>query len=211
MKETFDKIYPDLKVSEGVTFVDDPHDPGGATYVGITLKNYRLQVDPKATVDTLKALTDDQIKAYYKQWYWDKVSGDLLPAGIDYSVFDFGVNSGPATAVMKLQKIVGTTSDGIVGNQTLAAVANKSQPDLIKAYSADRLSYLKKTSGWSIYGTGWTNRINRVMNKSLELDNSATAPAVQTVSNTEVKEQKSNVALKIVGSALLFLLKRLIH
>lgn len=212
MRDTFDKIYPDLKVSEGVKFVDDPNDPGGATYVGITLKNYRLQVDPKATVDTLKALTDGQIKNYYRTWYWNKVRGDQLPAGIDYSVFDFGVNSGPATAVRKLQEIVGTTPDGIVGNQTLAAVANKSQPDLIKGYSAARLSYLKQVPRWARYGNGWTARVNRVMHKSLELVagervNSAIIPQ-PTVSNAPIVEHQTKMLLKVLSSFFLFLLKR---
>ncbi|WP_338001462.1 peptidoglycan-binding protein [Aminobacter anthyllidis] len=54
--------------------------------------------------------------------YWTQSGGDLLPAGLDYSSLDYGVNSGPATAVKRLQKVLGIDQDGVVGGQTLAAI-----------------------------------------------------------------------------------------
>ncbi|WQP10968.1 glycosyl hydrolase 108 family protein (plasmid) [Sinorhizobium meliloti] len=58
----------------------------------------------------------------YRRSYWPQCGVDLLPPGLDYAVFDFGVNSGPARAVKTLQKVVGVREDGHVGEQTLAAV-----------------------------------------------------------------------------------------
>lgn len=216
MKETFDIIFPDLMQSEG-GFSNDPKDPGGATYKGITLTYYRLHVDAKATVATLKALTDQQVHDYYKKFYWDTVKGDLLPAGIDYSVFDFGVNSGQATAVMKLQRIVGTTSDGVVGNQTLAAVAQFSQSDLIDKYNSARLDYLKRLPGWSHDGNGWTNRVNRVQKKSQELflgqgvkKNEGITPN-PTLPVSPVPQNVSHPNKKNLLDLILFLLGKLFH
>nr|WP_234835980.1 glycosyl hydrolase 108 family protein [Sinorhizobium meliloti] len=57
----------------------------------------------------------------YRRSYWPQCGVDL-PPGLDYAVFDFGVNSGPARAVKTLQKVVGVREDGHVGEQTLAAV-----------------------------------------------------------------------------------------
>lgn len=46
---------------------------------------------------SVKFITYDELKAIYKFQYWDRVQGDLLPAGLDYAVFDdFAVNSGEA-------------------------------------------------------------------------------------------------------------------
>jgi lysozyme family protein len=80
---------------------------------------------------------------------------------LDYAAFDFGVNSGPGTAVRKLQKVLGIGQDGIVGAQTLAAVdayAGGTQA-LIKAYCDERMRYLRSLGTWGKFGRGWTIRV----------------------------------------------------
>lgn len=100
---------------------DHPKDPGGATMKGVTLANFRRYVKPNATKDDLRKITDDQISTVYRKYYWDAVSGAELPDGVDYAVFDFAVNSGPARAAKYLQAIVGTAQDGKIGPATLTA------------------------------------------------------------------------------------------
>jgi lysozyme family protein len=82
-------------------------------------------VDPnaQATVDDLANIPDDDVYEIYKTMYWDKVWGDKLPDGLDFAMFDFAVNSGPARAVKELQKnFFGCTTDGIMGSQTFGKI-----------------------------------------------------------------------------------------
>jgi len=39
--------------------------------------------------------------------FWNKIDGDNLPSGLDYALFDFSVNSGPARAARMPQGILG--------------------------------------------------------------------------------------------------------
>ena len=40
------------------------------------------------------ATADEDVAAIYKENYWDRIKGDSLPSGVDWSVFDWCVNSG---------------------------------------------------------------------------------------------------------------------
>jgi len=51
-------------------------------------------------------MTDADIQAIYRQDFWNPVRGDDLPVGVDLSVFDAGVMSGPSRSVKWLQQVV---------------------------------------------------------------------------------------------------------
>ena len=128
MKDNFDYALQKVLKHEG-GFVDHPADPGGATNKGITMYTYQQflehTVDPnaQATVDDLANIPDDDVYEIYKTMYWDKIWGDKLPDGLDFAMFDFAVNSGPARAVKELQKnFFGCTTDGIMGSQTFGKI-----------------------------------------------------------------------------------------
>ncbi|RVE85900.1 hypothetical protein CN235_29700 [Sinorhizobium meliloti] len=74
------------------------------------------------SADQVRAMSREEAADIYRRSYCPQCGVDLLPPGLDYAVFDFGVNSGPARAVKTLQKVVGVREDGHVGEQTLAAV-----------------------------------------------------------------------------------------
>lgn len=148
---------------------DHPKDPGGATMRGVTLATFRRYVKPNATKDDLRKITDEQIAAVYRRHYWDAVAGAELPDGIDYAVFDFAVNSGPARAAKYLQAIVGTTTDGKIGPATLAAVRARFHAEVIHKLCDIRMAFLKRLPTWATFGKGWTNRVTDVRRQALEL------------------------------------------
>lgn len=148
---------------------DHPKDPGGATMRGVTLANFRRYVKPNATKDDLRKITDAQIAMVYRRYYWDAVAGAELPDGVDYAVFDFAVNSGPARAAKYLQAIVGTTQDGKIGPATLAAVRSMMHAEVIHKLCDMRMAFLKRLSTWSTFGKGWTNRVTDVRRQALEM------------------------------------------
>src|SRR6476659_2950754 len=76
-------------------YSDDPADPGGATNMGITLATYRQWADnPNLAPLQVRDLSERTARAIYRSLYWNPLRADALPAGVDLSVFDMGVNAG---------------------------------------------------------------------------------------------------------------------
>lgn len=140
-------------------WVDDPHDPGGETNMGVTIGTWEDWVGHKVVPGSLKSLTVKDIAPLYKVKYWDKVKGDQLPNGVDYAVFDYAVLAGPSRATKTLQSCAGVNADGIIGPKTLAAVNSKNPVDLSRCICDNRLAFLKSLPTWPRYGKGWSRRI----------------------------------------------------
>lgn len=155
-------------------WADHPRDPGGATNMGVTIGTLRslgmdLDGDGDVDVTDLRQLTAADAKRVFKRFYWDKVDGDLLPDGVDYTVADFAVNSGPSRAAKHLQSALGVEADGDVGPVTIAA-ANAADPvALIEAIHASRMRFLRNLSTWDAFGRGWKSRVDDVRAVSLTM------------------------------------------
>lgn len=154
--------------SEG-GFVNDPLDPGGATNLGITLATLRVYRGRATSVADVKALGKDEAGLIYRRNYWDAVKADQLPPGVDYAVFDFAVNSGPATAAKHMQACLSIIEDGVVGPLTLKAAYQVRSADLIASLCAKRLVFLKGLPTWSRFGAGWSARVARVQADALRM------------------------------------------
>lgn len=143
---------------------NDPSDPGGFTWRGITLANWQAwTANPNATATDLLQATEDQIVAFYAANYWNRVQGDPLPEGVSLSVFDMAVNAGDYASATILQTVIGFTGadvDGWIGPQTEAAAAKIAPATLIAELATAQLSYYQQMSDWATFGDGWTNRVN---------------------------------------------------
>ena len=161
MKQSYDQALQAVLRYEG-GYVNNPHDPGGATNRGVTqavYDSYRARKGlPKQPV---KACTMDETKDIYRNLYWNKVHGDDLPIGVDLAVFDFAVNSGPARAAKMLQHLVGVPVDGVIGPATVAA-ANAKQLGLTDALCNERARFLQTLPTFVHFGKGWMSRVENV-------------------------------------------------
>ncbi len=171
MERNFNKALQWVLEHEG-GFADHPRDPGGATNMGITLETFRRYIKPGGTVDDLKALTRAQAAVVYRRQYWDKVRGNELPTGMDYSMFDFAVNSGWARAVSFIQQQLGVPVDGRLGPRTMDAIMSQTKNQnvyqgMIATYNDNRLNWLRTLSHWDAFGNGWKKRVQRVRSRSL--------------------------------------------
>lgn len=166
MVENFDKCLEFVLHHEG-GFVDHPRDPGGATNLGVTKSTWEKWVGHPVDVEAIKALTPADVTPLYREKYWNKVRADDLPTGVDYCVFDCAINSGPGRAAKFLQEAVGTTPDGAIGPKTLAATREADPRQVIDAFCATRLVFLKELDTWDVFGRGWERRITDVRRQAL--------------------------------------------
>ena len=178
MKKSFDKFFQELIVAEGGV-VNDPDDRGGLTNLGITFGAYKNWInckgewpDEEEVAFRLINIEPEEAKVFYRELYWDKVKGDLLPAGLDIFVADTAVNMGVHAAGVQLQEVLKLKADGIIGSKTIAAANDES---IIPGRVLQQL-YCRRHSAYFIIGQignnkkfvkGWNNRINHLYNDLL--------------------------------------------
>jgi lysozyme family protein len=123
-------------------YVNDPLDKGGETNKGIIKKVYdAYRVSKGKPVQSVKLITDEEIKDIYYKNYWLAAKCDKLPIGVDTVHFDAAVNCGPGQAAKFLQRVVGATVDGVIGDGTLGKVNSMDPKAIMKAYSGSRIDF----------------------------------------------------------------------
>lgn len=169
MKQNYEFCIKEVLKSEG-GYTNDPADSGGETNFGITQRETSIPV---------RTMTVEQAKAIYKKKYWDVVNGDNLPSGVDYTVFDYGVNSGVARA----KKVYNSVNS----------------PDAVKVINAvndERQAFLNNLAVRrpkdQKFLKGWTSRVSRVRADSLRL-------AKQTVVVTKAPDNVSGPAAGVLA------------
>ncbi|MBB5051114.1 lysozyme family protein [Afipia massiliensis] len=175
MENRFPESLRRVGIAEG-GFSNDPDDPGARTLNGITQVVYdadrrrrglaRVTLSPQMIGHPLWIAERD---ALYKHQFWDAVRGDELPDGVDYVVFDGGVNSGPVQSVKWLQRALAQLGlyrgaiDGHVGTGTLDALAAVNDNDaLIALICQRRVEFLRQLKGFPKFGRGWLTRVANV-------------------------------------------------
>jgi lysozyme family protein len=145
-------------------WVNNPNDPGGATYKGVTQAVYDDDRDRrKVPRQSVRLMTDAELRAIYRWRYWDMINGDSLPLGVDYAAFDFAVNSGVARSARALQGIVHAVQDGQIGPITIQAIVSYSSTygvsALTDALCNARMAFLQGLPTFATFGQGWTRRV----------------------------------------------------
>lgn len=164
----------DLTLAHEGGFVNHPKDPGGATNKGVTQKVYdayrRLNGVPTRSV---RFIEDAEVGEIYRRNYWNAAGCNSLPAGVDYAVFDYAVNSGVSRSIKDLQRTVNSVGnqvglalkiavDGAVGPATIDAVckiANVDEVAFIESFCNRRMDFLRSLKTYSTFGKGWQRRV----------------------------------------------------
>lgn len=183
-------------------------DKGGPTKYGITHKTLAAHLGlGSVPASRVKAMTIKEAEAIYRKSYWGPAGGDVLPAGLDYSVFDSGVTSGPPRAVKILQGVLAKAKlyvgaiDGWIGEGTMKAVGDYpgGVTALIVAYCDARMAFMraiKGPQGFSANGRGWTIRVTGVDPKG------EWAPVPGVVGNALAMAAKQPMAKKAAPPAM---------
>jgi lysozyme family protein len=111
--------------------VNDPSDPGGNTYCGITQKNYPswpgwaiLARWPYKYGQILPQL-EEAVEQFYVNNFWVPIWGDRInDQNIANITFDMAVNKGLVVAIEALQDSAGIAVTGAMDQTTLDAINN---------------------------------------------------------------------------------------
>lgn len=159
--QNYDRSLANTLVSEGNSrYTNHPSDPGGPTKYGITIHDVRLYLKKGATAQDVKNLTEAQAKAIYRKHYWEKVKGDALPKGLDYTVFDYSVNAGDGRAIPAARACI----------RQHVTVNPVDVFQLINCVNDKRMSFqMGLGSKFNVFKRGWRSRINSVRAISLNM------------------------------------------
>lgn len=142
-------------------FVDNPNDKGGATKYGISKKQY-----PDLDIENL---TIEKAKEIYHRDYWDRYKCRFLPDYLSVALFDSVVNSNAKRMIKLLQKALGVTVDGIIGNETIGAANRLPAKKVLNDFLDLRLEHLMSLKDWKYFGKGWAARVFKLRNYCEEL------------------------------------------
>lgn len=180
-------------------YCNDAGDPGGPTKYGITIIDVRKYIKKNATANDVKAITLAQAETIYREKYWNVNRCNDLPSGLDYTIFDYGVNSGVGRSARVLNALLDCKSGAVINDLTLMAVKRRDVRSLIINVNSERLAFLKRLSTWRLFGNGWGRRVSEVRAVSLTLaaapDAAASMSATSSVAPVSIPDRGSSVGL----------------
>jgi lysozyme family protein len=168
-------VLANILVSEGGN-VDDPADPGGRTSRGIIQREWDAwRVTHRGLPLDVWDAPQAEIDAIYERKYWLHrcVRGDMLPAGLDYSLSDYGVNSGVDRAGKVLRKLLGQDASHCEMTDGLLALIRTKDPEkAIRAVNTERRQFLERLivarPQLAKFRNGWMKRVDAVEKISLK-------------------------------------------
>lgn len=176
--ENFDESLEMLLLHEG-GYSDHPSDPGGPTKYGITIADYRKYIKANGTAADVKAMTVAEAKTIYRARYWDAQLCDDLPPGVDYAIFDYGVNSGVGRSGKVLRRILGISDSTYqVTDQVVQAARKADAEKLVDDICSERMRFLQNLKTWSVFGKGWGRRVTEVRTAALRMAKTKPPPII---------------------------------
>ena len=149
---------------EGRCLTQDPHDPGGQTFWGISRVNHPewggwkwIDFGERQSPSLISLVQDFYLKEFWQVAQCQEYQSQELAN----QVFDAFVNLG-GRGLKLLQSLLGVTVDGQIGPDTLDMLAKQDQDYLAKNYITAREGYYKdlvsQHPNLARYLNGWLNR-----------------------------------------------------
>ena len=147
-------------------FSDHPADRGGATNRGVTLATFQQFYGADRTADDLRAMTDEQWLRIFREGYWNRWQADRIASQSLANLLVDWVWASGSHGITRPQKILGVEADGIVGEQTLAALAARAPEPLFHQLKAARIAFVegivRENPSQKVFLRGWKNRIEAI-------------------------------------------------
>ncbi|HBC3366499.1 TPA: PAAR domain-containing protein [Vibrio parahaemolyticus] len=167
-------FYSKILAHEG-GFVDNPNDRGGATNKGVTIDTWRRFSDKlfniAPSVDSLKAMTDEQAYEIFVEGYWNKsLANKIRNCPIAFQFVDFYYNAPQGSAVV-LQRTINELGGNVVEDWHMGPSSLKAVNELIDSgkekeiyltFRRLRIEYYNHRAdtveGQSVFRNGWIAR-----------------------------------------------------
>ncbi len=158
-------------------FSNHPADRGGATNKGVTIATWRKvgydkDGDGDIDVNDLRLITaGDAVDRVMKPHYWDKWKADRIRCQSIANLCVDWVWASGRNGITGVQRLLGVTADGIVGEKTLAALNSQNPRDFFRRLKAARTAYIAnlvaRKPSQRVFRTGWLRRLNCINYGSL--------------------------------------------
>lgn len=142
-------------------FVNNPHDPGGATKFGISQRYLQIQGYEDKNIQQLSQ--EEAIQIYQTDW-WDKHNyGAITHQIIATKLFDLAVNMGSKQSHICLQRAIHAATgnalqeDGVLGEITLTTVNETNTEILLAALKSEAAGFYRSLNN-STFEKGWLTR-----------------------------------------------------
>lgn len=162
MASNFDLALPTILEHEG-GFVDNVHDPGGATNFGISLRYLQgrgdldgdgfadgdIDRDGDIDADDIKAMDETDAAQFYKTGFWYPGKYGLINAqALSTKAFDLGVNMGIKQGAKCVQRAlradgIDVKDDGVFGPVTLDAINGRDSLILLAATKSEAAGFYR--------------------------------------------------------------------
>ena len=145
-------------------FVNHPDDRGGPTNFGITQATLAWWRKHPVTAEEVHGLSREEAIQILQAQYVDNPGfGRLnIPTFLRHQLIDYGVNSGPALAIKKVQSILNVEPDGVIGPITTAALEVADHRVINNQLVVARLlmigRILSRDKSQAAFAYGWINR-----------------------------------------------------
>lgn len=110
----------------------------------------------------LNSLTHNQAVKILSKLFWNDRLSYISNDKVAQFVFDWQMNTNPATAYRLMHKALGLKPQPILSLELVAKINENPKLALKKFYNA-RLSYLKSLKIWKRYYKGWIFRLNKLI------------------------------------------------
>lgn len=179
--KSFDELFDDVIKHEGY-YANVQGDRGGETYMGVA-RNLHPDWEGWSLIDGYKAVHGgirrnqkipvpgliEAVKVFYGKRFYDAYRiGDVLNGSLQGIIFDWCVNSGRYGS-KGVQRVLNDSFgcslvlDGLIGDNTIAAINACKPADLFAAIKAARVDFYRaiaeKGQNYKFLG-GWLKRIN---------------------------------------------------
>ena len=151
MKDNFNQCLDFTLQYEG-GYVNNPHDPGGPTNLGVTIVTLSHELGRRATIPEVRLLTAGSVTPIYRKKYWNLVDGDELPKGVDLMMFDISVNSGAGRA-----------------DEWNRATGHLAPVERIKRLDELRCGFWRHLRSFPVFGRGWLRRESSCLSLALKM------------------------------------------
>ena len=166
-------------------YAERKEEGGGAVNMGITFDTYKAHMATQGLLDVtwedLKKMPKSIAEAIYLKTYLQPIGFDDLPPGLDYAVLDGAILGGVSGSIKLLQISLGLTPvDGKFSPVVRWAANHRPLDILINIYCDNRLVKYETFKTWKTiavkktgrtWGEIWTDRIETVRKRALELAN----------------------------------------